>query len=116
MVTELFLEWSDEDPLAVELLRATAGTAGVTAGLPFTGDGEEATLAFCAEEAEAPPTTTGGLGTGRDYRRLRELLWRTCSGGIRSRRGRGGVGRRDGVLLIRRRRHKGEGVRDAKSW
>lgn len=55
MVTELFLVWSEADPL---LPRATAGTAGVTAGLPFTGDGE-APLAFCTG-AEAPPATTGG--------------------------------------------------------
>lgn len=56
MVTELFLVWSETDPL---LSRATAGIAGVTAGLPFTGDGE-APLAFCEGGAEAPPATTGG--------------------------------------------------------
>lgn len=58
MVTELFLEWSAPEPL-VELPRATAGTAGATVGFPFTGDGEEM-FAFCAGEAEAEPTTTGG--------------------------------------------------------
>jgi len=34
-----------------------AGTAGVTAGLPFTGD-DEASFAFCDEDE--PPTTAGG--------------------------------------------------------
>lgn len=57
MVTELFLEWSAPEPL-VELPRATAGTAGVATGLPFTGDRREL-LAFCAAEAEAEPTTMG---------------------------------------------------------
>lgn len=35
----------------------TAGTAGVTAGLPFTGD-DEASFAFCEEDET--PTTVGG--------------------------------------------------------
>jgi hypothetical protein len=55
MVTELLREWSE--PLILALLRETAGTAGVTAGLPFTGD-DEASFAFCDED-EAP-TTAGG--------------------------------------------------------
>ena len=64
MVTELFLAWSEADPLAAEVPRATAGTAGVTACLPFTGRADEAALAFCAEEADAAPTTTGGWEPG----------------------------------------------------
>lgn len=55
MVTELLRAWSVLEPLRLEVPRATAGTAGVTAGLPFTGD-DEAPFAFCAEadEEEAP--------------------------------------------------------------
>lgn len=49
----------------------------------------------------------GRLRTCGDYRRLSWLLRRTGSGGIRSSRVRSGVGRRNGVLLIRRRSHKG---------
>ena len=38
------------------------GTAGGTGCLPFTGDGEEAALAFCAEAVGADePTTRGAL-------------------------------------------------------
>lgn len=59
MVTELFREWFEAEPLATELLRAMAGTAGVKADLPFTGAGE-AGLAFCEGEAEEEPTTAGG--------------------------------------------------------
>lgn len=57
MVTELFRAWSE--PFRFELPRATAGIAGVTAGLPFTGD-DEAPFAFCAGDEDAPTTTTGG--------------------------------------------------------
>jgi hypothetical protein len=55
MVTELLREWSEEPFGALPL--ATAGTAGVTDGFPFTGD-VEVLLAFCAEGAD-DPTTAG---------------------------------------------------------
>ena len=54
MVTELFREWFEEPFGALPL--ATAGTAGVTDGFPFTGD-VEVLLAFCAGDAEEPTTT-----------------------------------------------------------
>jgi hypothetical protein len=54
MVTELLREWSEEPLGALPL--ATAGTAGVTDGFPFTGD-VEVLLAFCAGDAEEPTTT-----------------------------------------------------------
>ena len=63
MVTELLREWSEADPFAALIPRATAGTAGATADLPFRGDGEAA-LAFCAGEAEEAPTTTAGWEPG----------------------------------------------------
>lgn len=62
MVTELFRLWS---PLIAELLCAmagatTTGTAGLTAGLPFTGE-IEADFPCCCTGAE-PPTATAGEG------------------------------------------------------
>jgi hypothetical protein len=63
MVTELFRACSPAPPFSIEPRTtggapATAGTAGVMFGLPFTGDAE-AGLPFCAARAE-DPTTTGG--------------------------------------------------------
>jgi hypothetical protein len=69
MVTELLREWAEADPFT-ELPLATAGTAGRTVDLPFTGVGVEP-CAFCAEEAdwlmarfaeEAGATTGAGEG------------------------------------------------------
>lgn len=64
-MTELLRLWSVRPPFVAELLCAiagaeTAGTAGGTAALPFTGE-IEADFPCCCTGAE-PPTATAGDG------------------------------------------------------